>query len=117
MMWNCERVGSRSGRSPGNQACLPVSTRVLWPRRGPARFDVDSIVRLSGRIFARIRAVVHKRLSYISQGLHRINFANEVEGVRTTPQSLDREGAVCKNYELSVSVVGIRGNEQLFVSS
>ena len=34
-----------------------------------------------------------------------------------TPQSVDREGAAGKSYELSVSVVGIRGNEQPFVSS
>jgi hypothetical protein len=39
-----------------------------------------------------------------------------VKVARATPRSVDREGAADKNYELSVSVVGIPGNEQPFVS-
>jgi len=52
-----------------------------------------------------------------SVDFHRRICACEVEGVRTTPRSVDREGTAGKSYELSVSVVGIRGNEQPFVSS
>src|SRR5262245_8471253 len=112
-----ERTVSKSTRSQHNQACPLVWSRVLLLRRAPSKSNVASSAQCNAHIVPRIRAVTHKRQRESNRNFRKRICGFGVKVVRTTPLSVNREGVAGKSYELSVSITGIRGNEQLFVSS